>query len=77
MKGSPKIHNKSVPEAESEGKKAEVEEHNREFEKGHDRAAKAEDDKVDKKFWSGEFLFDRLEGRICANAIFRRWCRWG
>lgn len=51
----PKIQRKNTPEA-SEGKQAEVEKHNREFEKRHDRAQPAEDDKVDKKFWEGELL---------------------
>jgi hypothetical protein len=54
---SPKIHDKSVPGEESKEKQAEVEKHNREFEQGHDRASKAGEDKVDKKFWSGEFSF--------------------
>lgn len=36
-------------------KAAEVEQHNKEFEKGHDRAPKAEDDKVDEKFWQGKW----------------------
>jgi len=52
--GSPKIHDKSVPGGNSDEKQAEVEQHNREFEQGHDRAPKAAEDKVDKKFWSGD-----------------------
>jgi hypothetical protein len=39
----------------SESKQAEVEKHNREFEQRYDRAPKAAEDKVDKKFWSGEY----------------------
>merc|ERR1711939_356147 len=35
-------------------KQAEVEQHNKEFEQGHDRAPPAEEDKVDKKFWQGK-----------------------
>jgi len=50
-KARPMIHDKSTPDAGD--RKAEVEEHNREFEKGHDRAPRAEPDKVDKKFWAG------------------------
>jgi hypothetical protein len=46
-----------VPGEESKEKQAEVEQHNREFEQGHDRASKAGEDKVDKKFWSGESSF--------------------
>lgn len=50
----PKIHNKNhAPQEGSEEQKAEVEKHNREFEMRHDRAQKAGDDKVDKKFWKG------------------------
>ena len=51
---SPKIHDNATPSAEEEEYKKEVELHNREFEKGHDRAPPAEKDKVDNKFWSGE-----------------------
>jgi hypothetical protein len=55
----PKISNMSVPgsgqdpEAKNmtEEQKKEVEEHNREFDKKHDRGERAADDKVDKKFW--------------------------
>lgn len=53
MDAKPKIHSNSTPGAEGEAKKKEVEEHNREFEKRHDRAPKAKDDKVDGKFWEG------------------------
>merc|ERR1712225_43742 len=35
-------------------KQAEVEQHNKEFEQGHDRAPPAAEDKVDKKFWQGK-----------------------
>lgn len=50
----PKINDNSTPSADSEDYKKEVEEHNKDFEKRHDRASPAEGDKVDKKFWSGE-----------------------
>ncbi|KAL2015634.1 hypothetical protein VTK56DRAFT_5074 [Thermocarpiscus australiensis] len=55
----PKISNASVPGAQpklTEAQRAEVEAHNRDFEKKHGRAEEAaphEDDKVDKSFWSG------------------------
>lgn len=54
----PKITNSSVPgidkDAElTEEQKKEVEQHNKEFDKKHDRATSAADDKVDKKFWRG------------------------
>ncbi|KAI1076078.1 hypothetical protein F5B20DRAFT_340874 [Whalleya microplaca] len=52
----PKIHNQSVPgvrEGLSEEQKAEVERHNAEFDKRHDRASASPGDKVDKKFWKG------------------------
>jgi hypothetical protein len=52
----PKIHNQSVPGVQSgltEEQKQEVERHNADFEKRHDRAESAPSDKVDKKFWSG------------------------
>jgi len=53
--GSPKISDKSVPGGEnSKEYQAEVERHNREFEKGHDRAPPAAEDKVDERFWKGE-----------------------
>lgn len=52
---SSKIHDTVLPGENSKEKQAEVKEHNREFEKRHDRAVSAEEDKVDKKFWSGEF----------------------
>lgn len=53
----PKIHNQSVPSAKqglSEEQKQEVEQHNKDFEKRHDRAAPAGEDKVNKNFWKGE-----------------------
>lgn len=53
---SPKIHNQAVPGAKeglSDEQKQEVERHNQEFEKRHDRAASASEDKVDPKFWKG------------------------
>ncbi|CAJ2507713.1 Uu.00g088990.m01.CDS01 [Anthostomella pinea] len=52
----PKIHNQSVPGVKqglSDEQKQEVEQHNRDFDKKHDRSAAAQDDKVDKKFWGG------------------------
>lgn len=60
----PKITNASVPGDKAGGnggpaegltgeQRREVEEHNREFEARHDRAGRAEDDRVDKKFWKG------------------------
>ncbi|KAK1975094.1 hypothetical protein LZ30DRAFT_738659 [Colletotrichum cereale] len=49
----PKISNASVgSEKLTEEQKREVDEHNKDFEKKHDKAAPAEDDKVDKKFWA-------------------------
>ena len=55
----PKISNLSVPGRDmsanlTEEQKEEVERHNRDFEAKHDRGNTAPDDKVDKKFWSGE-----------------------
>lgn len=52
----PKIHNQSVNTDQplSEDQKREVDNHNRDFEKRHDRASPASDDKVDQKFWKGE-----------------------
>jgi len=49
----PKIHDKSEPAAANDDHQAEVEQHNKEFEQGHDRAPPAAEDKVDKKFWKG------------------------
>ncbi|KAI0459844.1 hypothetical protein F5B21DRAFT_454425 [Xylaria acuta] len=52
----PKILNQSadgVGSGLTEEQKREVERHNQEFEKKHDRAESAPGDKVDKKFWSG------------------------
>lgn len=51
----PKIMNQSVPGAKpglSEEQKQEVEQHNVDFDKRHDRAAPAADDKVNQKFWN-------------------------
>ncbi|KAK1625350.1 hypothetical protein BDP81DRAFT_452822 [Colletotrichum phormii] len=49
----PKISNASVNgEKLTEEQQREVDEHNRDFERKHDTAPSAEDDKVDKKFWS-------------------------
>ncbi|KAK0391523.1 hypothetical protein NLU13_1023 [Sarocladium strictum] len=55
----PKISNLSVPGTDgpdklSEEQRREVEQHNKEFEEKHDRGTAAEDDKVDKSFWSSE-----------------------
>ncbi|KAI0122951.1 hypothetical protein BJ170DRAFT_642768 [Xylariales sp. AK1849] len=52
----PKIHNQAIPGTKaglSEEQKREVEQHNEEFEKRHDRAQPAEQDKVNKGFWKG------------------------
>lgn len=53
----PMIHDAEGDGPGSEAKKAEVEQHNREFEMRHERAPKAEDDKVGKKFWKGLNIF--------------------
>jgi hypothetical protein len=50
----PKISDMKIPNEGDAEKQAEVEQHNKEFEQRYDRAPKAQDDKVDKKFWSGE-----------------------
>lgn len=53
----PKIDNGSVPGSRpklTSEQQAEVDAHNKEFEKKHGRADSAADDKVDKSFWSGE-----------------------
>jgi hypothetical protein len=56
----PKISNLSVPGGPEEAAKnmtdaqrKEVEEHNKDFERKHDRGEKAPRDKVDKNFWKG------------------------
>ena len=52
----PKISNGSVPGGKvklSKEQQAEVDEHNRDFEAKHGKAAPAGNDKVDKSFWSG------------------------
>merc|ERR1711939_402740 len=52
---APKITVHDVPgSGNSKAKQAEVEQHNKEFEQGHDRAPPAAEDKVDKKFWQGK-----------------------
>lgn len=55
----PKISNQSVPGTNkgdklTEEQQKEVDEHNRDFDSKHDRGNAAADDKVDKKFWSGQ-----------------------
>ncbi|KAI0883250.1 uncharacterized protein GGS22DRAFT_168234 [Annulohypoxylon maeteangense] len=53
---SPKIYNQAIPAVKSglsDEQKQEVERHNADFEKRHDRAAPASEDKVDPKFWKG------------------------
>ncbi|KAI2608238.1 uncharacterized protein GGS25DRAFT_266307 [Hypoxylon fragiforme] len=55
---SPKLHGQGMPSGNvksglSDEQKQEVERHNADFEKRHDRAAPAADDKVDPKFWKG------------------------
>lgn len=55
----PKISNLSVPGADrsanlTKEQKEEVERHNKDFAAKHDHGNAAPDDKVDKKFWSGE-----------------------
>jgi hypothetical protein len=52
----PRISDRRTPD-EAMGdaeKQAEVRQHNREFEQRYDRAPKAQEDKVDHKFWSGK-----------------------
>merc|ERR1712230_127836 len=52
---APKITDHDVPgSGNSKAKQAEVEQRNKEFEQGHDRAPPAAEDKVDKKFWQGK-----------------------
>jgi hypothetical protein len=70
--GSPRVQSRSQPGGgNSESKQAEVEKHNREFEQGHDRAPKAGEDKVDKKFWSGKCcdVLGRIFDFMPANQI--------
>ncbi|KAK3192329.1 hypothetical protein K4F52_001542 [Lecanicillium sp. MT-2017a] len=55
----PKISNLSIPGTDptasmSEEQKKEVDEHNKDFERKHDRGQRAAEDKVDKKFWKGQ-----------------------
>ncbi|KAF4442586.1 hypothetical protein FACUT_1898 [Fusarium acutatum] len=51
----PKVSNQSIPgnktDELTEEQKKEVEEHNKDFDKKHDRGNVAPGDKVDKKFW--------------------------
>ncbi len=53
----PKIYNASVhggTQTLTEEQKAEVDAHNAEFEKKHGKATPAQEDKVNKSFWSGK-----------------------
>ncbi|KAK4234959.1 hypothetical protein C8A03DRAFT_46809 [Achaetomium macrosporum] len=53
----PTISNSSMPGTQPKltpEQQAEVDEHNRDFEKKHGKAQPAADDKVDKSFWSGK-----------------------
>ncbi|KAH7033251.1 uncharacterized protein B0I36DRAFT_321052 [Microdochium trichocladiopsis] len=53
----PSVRNQSIPGAKpglTEEQKREVENHNVDFDKRHDRGGQAPDDLVDKKFWQGE-----------------------
>lgn len=55
----PKVVNQSVPGAKpglSKEQKQEVEAHNAEFDKRHDRAPPAAADKVNKSFWKGTYV---------------------
>ena len=52
-KAEPKISGASESMAQSIEQQAEVEQHNKEFAKGHDRAPPAAADKVNPKFWKG------------------------
>jgi len=58
-KPAPKIHSQVVQDKITPAKQEDVDQHNREFEQRHDRAAPAEDDKVDKKYWKGMGGADR------------------
>ncbi|KAI1849449.1 hypothetical protein JX266_004944 [Neoarthrinium moseri] len=54
----PKLYNQAMPGDKvksglSDEQKKEVEDHNADFEKRHDRASPASNDKVDKSFWKG------------------------
>lgn len=54
----PKVHNAKVPlgggrDNLTKEQQEEVDRHNADFEKKHDRASKAGEDKVDKDFWKG------------------------
>jgi hypothetical protein len=74
----PKISDMKIPNEADADKKAEVEQHNREFEQRYDRVPKAQDDKVDKKFWSGEFEIRSSAGCMgeMARADFDFRTRW-
>ncbi|KAG8160464.1 hypothetical protein KVR01_010000 [Diaporthe batatas] len=54
----PKINNASIPgqgrDKLTKEQQEEVDRHNAEFEKKHDRASPAAEDKVDKNFWKGQ-----------------------
>lgn len=55
----PKISNLSVPGTDTakdltKEQRREVDQHNREFDEKHEHCQDAPDDKVDKKYWSGE-----------------------
>ncbi|KAF4975491.1 hypothetical protein FZEAL_7722 [Fusarium zealandicum] len=61
----PKVTNQSIPgdlDSLSEEQQREVDEHNRDFDKKHDRGNTAPGDKVDKNFWSGEGHGEKHEG---------------
>ena len=65
----PKISNLSVPgsrdeeDALTEEQKKEVDEHNKEFDRKHDRSPSAPGDKVDKDFWRGDHEGSRTSGK--------------
>ncbi|KAH6649122.1 hypothetical protein BKA67DRAFT_381686 [Truncatella angustata] len=66
----PKIHNQSVSGVKSglsEEQKREVEQHNADFEKRHDRAGAAGEDKVDQKFWQGNGPRIRSDAKTAAE----------
>lgn len=54
----PKVNNASIPgegiDSLSKEQQEEVDEHNKDFDKKHDRAIPAAEDKVDKGFWKGQ-----------------------
>jgi hypothetical protein len=65
----PKISDMKIPNEGDADKQAEVEQHNKEFEQRYDRAPKAQDDKVDKKFWSGESGNSSWVGHPCLEDV--------